>query len=79
MYYLTKAWKSSGLENGVSSCFICDICCWWFIWWRKYVSGEPSISVSENITGGESSFFIKKGWLFGIVMALVGVVIIGGI
>ena len=33
-----------------------------------------------NITGGEQSFFGERGWLFGLMMALiVGVVIIGGI
>ncbi len=33
-----------------------------------------------NITGGESSFLADKGWLFGLVFAIVvGVVIIGGI
>lgn len=33
-----------------------------------------------NITGGEQSFFYDKGWLFGLLIALVvGVVIIGGI
>ncbi len=33
-----------------------------------------------TITGGESSFFVDKGWLFGIAIAtLVGFVIIGGI
>jgi AGCS family alanine or glycine:cation symporter len=34
----------------------------------------------ENITGGENSFLYGKGWLFGVIMAvLVGIVIIGGI
>ena len=33
-----------------------------------------------SITGGESSFFADKGWLFGIILAgAVGLVIIGGI
>ena len=33
-----------------------------------------------NVTGGENSFFADKGWLFGLVVALVvGFVIIGGI
>ena len=34
----------------------------------------------ENITGGNESFLHGRGWLFGLVMAvLVGIVIIGGI
>jgi AGCS family alanine or glycine:cation symporter len=41
---------------------------------------NQAFQLVENITGGESSFLYQKGWLFGIVMAiLVGVVIIGGI
>lgn len=33
-----------------------------------------------NITGGESSYFATRGWLFGVVIAtLVGLVIVGGI
>lgn len=33
-----------------------------------------------NVTGGEASFFADKGWLFGLIIAiLVGFVIIGGI
>ena len=32
------------------------------------------------ITGGDASFFIDKGWLFGVILAaVVGLVIIGGI
>ena len=41
---------------------------------------NQAFQLLENITGGESSFLYQRGWLFGIVMAiLVGVVIIGGI
>ena len=41
---------------------------------------NKAIQLVENITGGEASVLHGKGWLFGIVMAvLVGVVIIGGI
>ena len=33
-----------------------------------------------NITGGESSFFADKAWMYGLIMAiLLGAVIIGGI
>ncbi len=33
-----------------------------------------------NVTGGEASFFAERGWLFGLIIALVvGVVIMGGI
>ena len=33
-----------------------------------------------SVTGGEASFFADKGWLFGLILAVVlGAVIIGGI
>ncbi|MEE9439085.1 MAG: alanine/glycine:cation symporter family protein [Saprospiraceae bacterium] len=41
---------------------------------------NQAFQLVENITGGEASFFHGKGWLFGLIMAvLVGIVIIGGI
>jgi AGCS family alanine or glycine:cation symporter len=41
---------------------------------------NQAFQLVENITGGEASFLHGKGWLFGLVMAvLVGIVIIGGI
>ena len=41
---------------------------------------NQAFKLVENITGGEQSFLYQKGWLFGMIMAvLVGVVIIGGI
>ena len=41
---------------------------------------NQAFQLVENITGGETSFLHDKGWLFGLIMAvLVGIVIIGGI
>ena len=41
---------------------------------------NQAFQLVENITGGEASFLHGKGWLFGLIMAvLVGIVIIGGI
>ena len=41
---------------------------------------NQAFQLVENITGGENSFLYGRGWLFGVIMAvLVGVVIIGGI
>ena len=41
---------------------------------------NQAFQLVENITGGEASILSGKGWLFGIIMAvLVGIVIIGGI
>ncbi|VAV83154.1 Na(+)-linked D-alanine glycine permease, partial [hydrothermal vent metagenome] len=41
---------------------------------------NQAFQLVENITGGEASFLHGRGWLFGLIMAvLVGIVIIGGI
>ena len=41
---------------------------------------NQAFQLVQNITGGTESFLYGKGWLFGLVMAvLVGIVIIGGI
>ena len=41
---------------------------------------NQAFKLFEYVTGGEQSFIYGKGWLFGLIMAvLVGVVIIGGI
>lgn len=41
---------------------------------------NQAFQLVESITGGEASFFHGRGWLFGLIMAvLVGIVIIGGI
>ncbi|MDC8006212.1 alanine/glycine:cation symporter family protein [Aureisphaera galaxeae] len=41
---------------------------------------NQAFKLFEHVTGGQGSFIHGKGWLFGLVMAiLVGVVIIGGI
>ena len=82
MYYLTKGLKSSGLEKlGKFLAILFAI----FVVGGSFGGGNmfqvnQAFQLVENITGGESSFLYQKGWLFGIVMAiLVGVVIIGGI
>lgn len=41
---------------------------------------NQAFKLFEYVTGGEQSFIYGKGWLFGLIMAvLVGIVIIGGI
>lgn len=41
---------------------------------------NQAFQLVQNITGGSESVLAGKGWLFGLVMAiLVGIVIIGGI
>ena len=82
MYYLTKGLKSNGLEKlgrvlGVMFAI--------FVVGGSFGGGNmfqvnQAFQLVESITGGEASFLYQKGWLFGVVMAvLVGIVIIGGI
>ncbi|WP_422083959.1 alanine/glycine:cation symporter family protein [Ulvibacterium sp.] len=82
MYYLRKGLKSKGLEGlgkvlaGLFAVFVIG---------GSFGGGNmfqvnQAFQLVENITGGSESFWYGKGWLFGIVMAiLVGIVIIGGI
>lgn len=82
MYYLTKGLKGgkfSMLGKILAGIFAI------FVIGGSFGGGNmfqvnQAFQLVENITGGEMSFLHEKGWLFGIVMAiLVGIVIIGGI
>lgn len=82
MYYLTKGLKSKGLAGlGKVLAVLFAI----FVIGGSFGGGNmfqvnQAFQLVENITGGETSFIHGKGWLFGLVMAiLVGIVIIGGI
>lgn len=82
MYYLTKGLKSKGLEKlGKVLAVLFAV----FVIGGSFGGGNmfqvnQAFQLVENITGGEASFLHGRGWMFGIVMAvLVGIVIIGGI
>ncbi|MBC3757475.1 alanine:cation symporter family protein [Hyunsoonleella sp. SJ7] len=82
MYYLRKGLKSKGLEGlGKVLAVLFAI----FVIGGSFGGGNmfqvnQAFQLVENITGGSESFLHGKGWLFGVVMAiLVGIVIIGGI
>ena len=82
MYYLTKGLKSKGLEKlGKILAALFAI----FVIGGSFGGGNmfqvnQAFQLIENITGGADSALHGKGWLFGLVMAiLVGIVIIGGI
>ncbi|AOW20203.1 alanine/glycine:cation symporter family protein [Urechidicola croceus] len=82
MYYLTKGLKTKGLEGlGKVLAVVFAI----FVIGGSFGGGNmfqvnQAFQLVEKISGGEASFFHEKGWLFGIIMAiLVGIVIIGGI
>ncbi|WP_412986134.1 alanine/glycine:cation symporter family protein [Pontimicrobium sp. IMCC45349] len=79
MYYLTKGLKNKSLGKVLAALFAV------FVIGGSFGGGNmfqvnQAFQLVENITGGEASFIHGKGWLFGLVMAvLVGIVIIGGI
>lgn len=82
MYYLTKGLKSKGLGGlGKVLAVLFAI----FVIGGSFGGGNmfqvnQAFQLVEHITGGDNSFLHERGWLFGLVMAmLVGVVIIGGI
>ena len=82
MYYLTKGLKSKGFEKlGKVLAILFAI----FVIGGSFGGGNmfqvnQAFQLIENITGGTESVLHGKGWLFGVVMAiLVGIVIIGGI
>ncbi len=82
MYYLTKGLKSKGfgkLGKILAALFAV------FVIGGSFGGGNmfqvnQAFQLVENITGGDNSILHERGWLFGLVMAvLVGIVIIGGI
>ena len=82
MYYLTKGLKEKGLEKlGKVLAVVFAV----FVIGGSFGGGNmfqvnQAFQLVENITGGEASFLHGRGWMFGLVMAvLVGFVIIGGI
>jgi len=82
MYYLTKGLKSKGL-GGLGKVLAAMFAV--FVIGGSFGGGNmfqvnQAFQLVENITGGNNSFLHERGWLFGVVMAiLVGIVIIGGI
>lgn len=82
MYYLTKGLKSKGLPVlGKILAALFAI----FVIGGSFGGGNmfqvnQAFQLVEHITGGNESILHGRGWLFGLVMAvLVGIVIIGGI
>lgn len=82
MYYLQKGLAEKGMAGlGRAMAIFFAICCI-----GGSIGGGNMFQVNQafqqvvNITGGEASFMADKGWLFGMITAIiVGLVIIGGI
>ena len=82
MYYLSSGLKEIGLENlGKYLAIFFSICCiGGALGGGNMFQANQSFQQFLNITGGETSFFADKAWLYGTIMAiLLGAVIIGGI
>lgn len=82
MYYLTKGLKEKGLGKlgkVLAALFAVFVIGGSFGGGNMFQANQ-AFQLVENITGGEASILYGKGWLFGVIMAvLVGIVIIGGI
>ena len=82
MHYLTRGFADRGLGPlGKTLAVFFGICCV-----GASFGGGNMFQINQatsqlvNVTGGESSFFVGKQWLFGLIVAMiVGSVIIGGI
>ena len=82
MYYLKKGLAEKGL-GGVGKILaiaFAILCIGGSFGGGNMFQANQAFEIFQSVTGGTESFIHGKGWLFGIVMAiLVGIVIIGGI
>lgn len=82
MYYLKKGLAAKGWKvvGRVLAIVFAIMCIGGSFGGGNMFQVNQAFQLVENVTGGETSVLHGKGWLFGIVMAvLVGIVIIGGI
>ncbi len=82
MYYMSKglAEKGMGGLGRVLAVFFAVCCIAGSLGGGNMFQANQSFQQFVNVTGGASSFMADKGWLFGLIVAiLVGAVIIGGI
>ncbi|MCB1616778.1 MAG: alanine:cation symporter family protein [Pseudomonadales bacterium] len=81
-YYLTAGLSDLGLPQlgRILATFFAICCIGGAIGGGNMFQANQAFSMAVKVTGGENSFLADKGWLFGLVIALVvGIVIIGGI
>ncbi len=82
MYYLKKGLTAKGLGalGKLLAVLFAIMCVGGSFGGGNMFQVNQAFQLVEHISGGEASFFYKKGWLFGLIMSvLVGIVIIGGI
>ena len=82
MYYLSKGFAEKGQAGlGKFMAVFFSVCCiGGAVGGGNMFQSNQAFQQVLNVTGGAESFLAGRGWLFGLVMAvIVGVVIIGGI
>lgn len=82
MYYLEEAFKQFKLPLlGKFVAILFAVCCiFGTIGGANIFQSNQAFQQLQNITGGADGFWSDKGWLFGLILAvMVGIVIIGGI
>lgn len=84
MYYLTKGLAEKGVNfarlGKVLAVLFAIFCVGGSFGGGNMFQANQSFSQLVNVTGGDTSWLADKGWLFGLVIAiLVGLVIMGGI
>jgi len=82
MYYLKKGFAERGLApvGKVLSVLFAIFCVFASFGGGNVFQVNQTTSQLLNITGGDSSFFAGKQWIFGLILAVItGLVIIGGI
>lgn len=82
MYYLKKGLEEKGLKKlgKFLAVLFAIMCIGGSFGGGNMFQVNQAFKLFEYVTGAEASFIAGKGWIFGLVMAiLVGVVIIGGI
>ncbi|WP_299607227.1 alanine/glycine:cation symporter family protein [uncultured Aquimarina sp.] len=82
MYYLSKGLREKGFSKlgKILAVIFAIMCVGGSFGGGNMFQANQAFKLFEHVTGGENSFFYGKGWLFGLIMAiLVAIVIIGGI
>ncbi|MBL1148578.1 MAG: alanine:cation symporter family protein [Pseudomonadota bacterium] len=84
MYYISDGFAEKGRTLGkigrLMAMFFAVCCIGGAMGGGNMFQANQSFQQFVNITGGEASYFADKGWLFGLILAvLVALVIIGGI
>ena len=82
MHYLSKGFAERGKANlGKILAIFFSICCiGGALGGGNMFQANQSFQQFVSVTGGNTSFFVDKGWLFGLILAIIlAFVIIGGI